>query len=79
MPTDPNVADHVWNQPQISVKNSILQAIDILLLSLLFALCIGIIYMALVSCCPSLMVRIVFVLAVITLLFAGIFILAKPV
>jgi hypothetical protein len=79
MPTDPNVADHIWSQPQISVKNSILQAIDIILLSLLFGLCIGVIYMALVTCCPSLMVRAVFIGVVIVSLFAGIFILAKPV
>lgn len=79
MPTDQNIADHLWSQPQISIKNSILQSIDIILLSLLFGLCVGIIYMVLVTCCPKIMLKLVFVGVFLLLLFAGIFILAKPI
>jgi Ca2+/Na+ antiporter len=79
MPVDQNVANHIWSQPQISVKDSILHALDVILLSLLFGLCIGIVYMALVACCPSTMVKFVFVGVAILALFAGIFILVKPI
>lgn len=79
MPTDQATADRLWNQPQISIKNSILQSIDVILLSLLFGLCIGLIYMVLVACFPKIMIRLVFIGVFLALLFAGIFILAKPI
>jgi hypothetical protein len=79
MPTDQTLSDHIWSQPQISIKNSILNSIDVILLSLLFGLCLGIIYMVLVTCCPKLMIRLVFIGLFVLLMFAGIFILAKPI
>lgn len=69
----------MWSDPKLSVKNSILNSIDTVLLSLLFGLCLGIIFMGLTTCFPKLMVYFVFIGTFITLLFAGIFILAKPV
>lgn len=79
MPKNETVANHLWTSPQIAVKDSILHSIDLILLSLLFGLCLGIIYMAMVTCCPKPMIRLVFVGVFIALMFAGIFILAKSV
>ena len=76
---DQTVANHMWSDPKLSVKSSILNAIDTILLSLLFGLCLGIIYLGLTTCFPKLMVYLVFIGTFITLLFAGIFILARPV
>lgn len=69
----------MWSDPKLSVKSSILNAIDTILLSLLFGLLIGIIYMVLTTCFPKLMVYLVFIGTFIVLMFAGIFILVKPV
>lgn len=79
MPKNETVANHLWSSPQIAVKDSILHSIDLILLSLLFGLCLGIIYMAAVTCCPKPMIRLAYVGVFISLMFAGIFILAKPV
>lgn len=76
---DAKVADHIWTSPQLSVKSAILNSIDVILLSLLFGLLLGLIYLGLVVCLPKLMIRLAFIGAFVVLLFAGIFILAKPV
>jgi hypothetical protein len=76
---DPTVADHIWSSPQISTKNSILNSIDVILLSLLFGLCVGIIYLGLTACFPKPIIYLAFIGVFITLLFIGIYILAKPV
>lgn len=77
--TDKTVADHMWNSPQISVKNSLLNSFDVILLSLLIGLCIGIIYLVLSLCCPKFIIYLAFIGVFILLMFAGIFVLAKPV
>jgi xanthosine utilization system XapX-like protein len=69
----------MWSDPKLSVKSSILNAIDTILLSLLFGLLIGIIYMVLTTCFPKPMVYLAFIGTFIVLMFAGIFILVKPV
>lgn len=79
MPKNETVANHLWSSPQIAVKDSILNSIDLILLSLLFGLCLGIIYMAFVTCCPKPFIRLAFVGVFISMMFAGIFILVKPV
>lgn len=76
---DEKVAKHIWESPQLSVKDSILNAMDIILLSLLFGLLLGSIYLVLVVCFPKLMIRLAFIGAFLALLFAAILILAKPV
>ena len=69
----------MWNSPQTQVKYSILKSMDVMWLSLIIALCLGIIFLVLVSLAPKVMIYLVFVGAFIVLMFAGIFILAKPV
>ncbi len=76
---DPTVAEHIWSSPQIATKNSILNSIDVILLSLLFGFCLGIIYLAITTCCPKPIVYLVFIGVFITLMFVGIYTLAKPV
>lgn len=73
------VADHMWDSPQISVKDAILDSIDLILLSLLFGFCLGLIYMVLTSLCPKVMIRLVFVGIFLTMLLAGIYTIVKPV
>ena len=52
---------------------------DVIWLSLIIALCIGILYLVLVALAPKPMIYLAFIGAFIVLLFAGIFMLAKPV
>lgn len=52
---------------------------DVIWLSLIIALCLGILFLVMVSLAPKAMIYVVFIGAFIVLLFAGIFILAKPV
>ena len=52
---------------------------NIILLSLLFGLCVGIIYLGLTACCSKPIVYLAYVGVFVTLLFIGIYILAKPV
>lgn len=78
-PVDEKLAENLWSQPQLSVKNSILNSLDLIMLSLLFGFCLGVIYMVLVACCPKIISKLVFVAVFIALLIAGIFVLAKPV
>ena len=77
--TDETVADHMWNSPEIAVKNSLLNSFDVILLSLLIGLCVGIIYLVLTMFCPKPMIYLAFIGTFIFLLFAGIFVLAHPV
>ena len=77
--TDPTVAQHMWDSPEIAVKNSLLNSFDVILLALLLGLCVGIIYLVLTMFCPKPMVYIAFVGVFVALLFAGIFVLAHPV
>ena len=79
MPTDQKLANKIWNSPQLEIKNSILHSIDLILISLLIGLCLGIIFMMLVLCCPKLMTFLVFVTTFILLLVAGILVLVQRV
>lgn len=79
LPDDEVLAQKLLQQPQISIKNSILDSIDTILLSLLLGLSLGIIFMVLVSVIPKIMVNFVFVGSSIALIFAAIYIFIKPV
>ena len=79
MATDETVADHMWNYPEIAIKNSLLNSFDVILIALLIGLCVGIIYLVLTMFCPKPMIYIAFIAVFIFLLFAGIFVLAHPV
>jgi uncharacterized membrane protein HdeD (DUF308 family) len=79
IPTDHGLADEIWSNPQLAVKSSILNSLDIILLSLLLAFCVGIIFLILMNCCPKILIYSVFLLGFLTLLISGICVLAKPV
>lgn len=69
----------MWNSPQLSVKNGIINSIDIMLLSLLFGFLLGVIYLGITTCFPKMSVQLAFIGVFIAMLFAGIYVLAKPV
>lgn len=73
------MADKIWASDQLSEKHGLVNSYDVILLSLLFGLLLGIIYLIAVMIAPKLMTYAVFFLAALVLLAAGLTILLKPV
>ena len=79
MPTDTDMADKIWASDQLSDKHGLVNSYDVILLSLLFGLLLGILYLIAVVLAPKLMTYAVFFLAAVVLLAGGLVILIKPV
>jgi hypothetical protein len=79
LPTDEGLVDKIWNSPQLAEKHGLISSYDVILLSLLFGLLVGMVYLVLVMIVPKLMTYAVFFLAAIMLLVIGLFIFLRPV
>jgi hypothetical protein len=69
----------LFSHPQLGNKLSLTHGYDMIRFALLAGGLIGLIYMALVGCLPKPMTYAVFILAFLTLLATGLYILLRPV